>query len=198
MTSPESSGTSAQPLAGRLLVSTPWLGDPNFRRTVVLLLDHSDDGAFGVVLNRPTGVDVGSVLPGWDTVIAEPGGLYQGGPVGLDGALGLAVLADGTGRVGSAGDGVDRVVGPFAIVDLDGDPVLTSAGVEGIRIFAGHSGWGAGQLEEEISAGGWYVLDAEPQDAVTPAPDDLWRRVLRRQGGDLAIVSLYPEDPRLN
>lgn len=199
MTSPEDSGR----LAGRLLVSTPWLGDPNFRRTVVLLLDHSADGAFGVVLNRPTGVGVEVVLPGWETVVARPAGLFQGGPVGLDGALGLAALAapGGEGQR-DAGDappgGIDRVVGPFAIVDLDGDPMLTSASVEGVRIFAGHSGWGPGQLEGEIADGGWYVLDAQADDALTPEPTGLWRRVLRRQGGDLAIVSLYPEDPRLN
>jgi putative transcriptional regulator len=181
-------------LVGRLLVSTPWLADPNFRRTVVLLLDHQDEGAFGVVLNRPTGVEVDAVLPGWQVCAAEPGGLFEGGPVGLDSAIGVAVLPpDGT-----AVPGVDPVVGRFGIVDLDGDPDDVAGRVVGARIFAGHSGWGGGQLEQELDDGGWYVVDAEVEDLVTPAPDQLWRRVLRRQGGDLAIVSLYPEDPRLN
>lgn len=179
---------------GRLLVSTPWLGDPNFRRTVVLMLDHHEDGAFGVVLNRPTGVDVDAVLPGWQACAAAPGGLFEGGPVGLDAAIGVAVLPPDSVAV----PGVDPVVGRFGIVDLDADPAEVAAGVVGARIFAGHSGWGAGQLEHELDEGGWYVVDAVPDDLVTPEPEQLWRRVLRRQGGDLAIVSLYPEDPRLN
>jgi len=179
---------------GRLLVSTPWLADPSFRRTVVLVLDHHEDGAFGVVLNRPTGVDVDAVLPGWQACAAEPSGLFEGGPVGLDSAIGVAVLPPD----GRETPGVDVVVGRFGIVDLDADPAQVAARVVGARIFAGHSGWGGGQLEQELDDGGWYVVDAQPDDLVTPRPEQLWRRVLRRQGGNLAIVSLYPEDPRLN
>jgi putative transcriptional regulator len=180
-------------LAGRLLVATPRLADPNFARAVVLLLDHGAEGAFGVVLDRPLPVPVGGVLPGWQALVTEPGALFQGGPVGLDGAIGLATVA-------GAGPhrGIDRLVGPFGLVDLDGDPAELTGEVTGLRVFAGHAGWGGGQLEAEIADHDWYVLPAEPGDAVSDDPAGLWRRVLRRQGGDLAIVSLWPLDARLN
>lgn len=181
-------------LSGRLLVSIPWLADPNFFRAVVLLLDHSDDGALGVVLNRPLTVGVGEVLPGWETYVSAPAGLFQGGPVGLDGALGVATLRPGAGP----SPGVDPLTGPFGLVDLDGDPETVTAAITGLRVFAGHSGWGGGQLEEEIAAGGWYVLPSAVEDLLTDDPATLWHRVLRRQGGKLAVVANFPADPLLN
>lgn len=181
-------------LDGRLLVASPTLGDERFARTVILLLHHDDDGAFGVVLNRPLPVRVEAVLPAWQEAVAPPGTLFQGGPVGLDGALGLVTIPEGA----ELHPGVSRMTGPFGVVDLDGDPTAGPLGVTGLRIFAGHSGWSAGQLEREVAAGDWYVLDADPADALTPQPDALWRRVLRRQGGTLAIVSTFPPDPSLN
>lgn len=180
-------------LAGRLLVATPGLGDPNFRRTVVLLLRHDDDGALGVVLNRPVPVPTGDALPAWADAVTPPATLFQGGPVGLDGALGVVTLVPGGGGVV-----VDRLAGPFGLVDLDADPADGLPGVTGVRVFVGYAGWSADQLEAEVAAGDWYVLDARPGDVTTPEPDLLWRRVLRRQGGTLAIVSTFPEDPSLN
>lgn len=182
-------------LAGRLLVAVPGLPDPNFRRTVVLLLDHSTDGAFGVVVNRPLEIDVEAVLPDWHPFTAEPHLLFQGGPVGLDGALGVALLPSAG---AAAPAGVDRVVGPFALVDLDARPVDLIEQVTELRVFAGHSGWAAGQLEAEIEAGDWIVVDAEAGDPFTADPERLWSAVLRRQGGDLALLSTAPDDPRLN
>ena len=184
----------AHTLAGELLVAAPSLLDPNFRRTVVLVLHHDDDGALGVVLNRPLPAEVGRVLPTWQPVVSHPPNLFQGGPVGLDEALGLAAM-----HPAAEGDlAVSRVVGQFGLLDLDVDPGAGIPGVTGLRVFAGHAGWGAGQLEQEVAGGDWYVLPADPDDAVTPVPATLWRRVLRRQGGALAIVSTFPEDPRLN
>lgn len=180
-------------LAGRLLVATPGLADPNFRRTVVLVLRHDDEGALGVVLNRPLPVPTGEALPSWHDAVTPPASLFQGGPVGLDGALGIATV------VPSAEDArVDRLAGPFGLVDLDADPADGLPGVTGVRVFVGYAGWSADQLEGEVAAGDWYVLDAQPGDVTTPEPELLWRRVLRRQGGTLAIVSTYPEDPSLN
>lgn len=181
-------------LSGQLLVAGPQLLDPNFRRTVVLLLDHGDDGALGVVLDRPTPVDLGRLLPGWEDVVSPPGGVFQGGPVGLDGAVGVATALPGVPWPSS----VSRLTGPFGVVDLDADPTSVVGRVAGLRIFAGHAGWAKGQLEAEIDAGGWYVLPALPLDATTPTPERLWRQVLRRQGGELAIVSTFSEDPSLN
>jgi putative transcriptional regulator len=184
----------APPLVGRLLVAAAELGDPNFRRTVVLLLDHGDHGALGVVLDRPLPVPVQAVLPGWQEPASPPGTVFQGGPVGLDGALGVATLAGD----GPPPDGVTRVTGPFGIVDLDAEPSSVSGAVTGLRVFAGHAGWGEGQLEAEVEDGDWYVVPAEPGDLLDPAPSTLWRRVLRRQGGDLAVVSTFAVDPSMN
>jgi putative transcriptional regulator len=190
-------------LTGRLLVATPALGDSNFERSVVLVLDHDEDGALGVVINRPTPVDVAEVLPVWQPLATEPGVLFQGGPVALDSALGLALVP-------GAGDeeplGWRRVVGRVGLVDLDVPPEVLAAGVSRLRIFAGYAGWSAGQLEEELAEGSWYVVDARfggtgPGDTGDPfseAPENLWRAVLRRQGGDLAMVSTYLDDPSLN
>lgn len=183
----------ADELAGKLLVATPGLLDPNFRRTVVLVLRHDDDGALGVVLNRPVAVPTGEALPAWHDAVTPPATLFQGGPVGLDGALGVATLVPG-----ASSEAVDPLVGPFGLVDLDADPADALSGVTGVRVFVGYAGWSGGQLEAEVAAGDWYVLDARPGDLTTPEPGLLWRRVLRRQGGALAIVSTFPEDPSLN
>jgi putative transcriptional regulator len=181
-------------LVGRLLVATPVLDDPNFRRTVVLLLDHSGEGALGIVVNRPLQVDVSAVLPLWQPYATAPGRLFQGGPVALDSALGVvAVPGDDEEPMG-----VKRIIGSLALVDLDMPPEIISGGVAGLRIFAGYAGWGAGQLEAEIEDGAWYVVDAESRDPFTDAPELLWRQVLRRQRGELAFVSTFPEDPALN
>jgi len=181
-------------LSGRLLIAGPSLGDPNFDRTIIYLLEHSEDGALGVVLNRPLSVGVGDVLPGWEPYVTEPAGLFQGGPVGLDGALGVATLRPDVG----ASPGVDPLTGPFGLVDLDGEPEAVTSAITGLRVFAGHSGWGGGQLEEEIAAGGWYVLASATEDVLTDDPATLWQRVLRRQGGKLAVVANFPPDPLLN
>jgi putative transcriptional regulator len=181
-------------LTGRLLVATPRLTDPNFRRAVVLMLDHGDDGALGIVVNRPLEVDVSAVLPSWQPFATAPGRLFQGGPVALDSALGVvAVPGDDTEPTG-----VRRIIGSLGLVDLDTPPQVVVGGVAGLRIFAGYAGWSSGQLEEEIGEGAWYVVDSEPRDPFSDAPHLLWRDVLRRQRGELALVSTYPEDPALN
>jgi len=182
-------------LTGRLLVATPTLGDPNFSRAVVLVLDHDESGTLGVVVNRPTEVPVAEVLPDWQQFTTEPGVLFQGGPVALDSALGLAVLP-------GVGDeeplGWRRVVDGLGLVDLDVPPEGLVGEMVGLRIFAGYAGWGSGQLEDELAEGAWYVVHGQAQDAFSLAPEGLWRSVLRRQGGDLAFVSTYPDDPSMN
>lgn len=187
------------PLAGKLLVANPRLADPNFDRTVVLVLAHGDDGAIGVVINRPSTTDLAEPLPRWSELAAAPPVVFVGGPVSRDSVICLvrvtapAVLES---RVGP--EGWHHVDGDLGTLDLDLDPDLVGGTVGSLRVFAGYAGWSSGQLEEELVAGGWWVLDASPADAFSEEPSDLWHSVLRRQGGTLALVAAYPPDPSLN
>ncbi|WP_256103140.1 YqgE/AlgH family protein [Streptomyces sp. ODS05-4] len=220
--------TEVSSLTGRLLVATPALADPNFDRAVVLLLDHDDEGSLGVVLNRPTPVDVGDILESWAPLAGEPGVVFQGGPVALDAALALAVVpgdgpaphagpdgsrprtppaeaeageagdGDGTALLGAGPLGWRRVHGAIGLVDLEAPPELLAAALGSLRIFAGYAGWGPGQLEDELSEGAWFVVDSEPGDVSSPRPEALWRDVLRRQRSELAMIATYPDDPSLN
>ncbi|WP_226345208.1 YqgE/AlgH family protein [Agilicoccus flavus] len=180
-------------LAGRLLVASPHTGGEIFDRSVVLLLQHSEEGAHGLVLNKPLSAGVERVLPTWEGHLSDPDRLFQGGPVGLDTALGLVSVPGEAEPIGTK-----LLFGSVGVVDLDAPPELVVPAVAGLRVFAGYSGWSAGQLEGELRAGGWYVVDPEVGDVFTDAPDRLWRSVLRRQGGSLAWVATYPRDPTLN
>ena len=180
--------------AGMLLVATPALLDPNFVDTVVLLLDVDDNGALGVVLNRPSVVPVAEVLADWGEVVAEPEVLFHGGPVSTEGALAVAQLrADDDVPVGFR-----EVAGRLGLVDLDTPVELLDGSLQGVRIFAGYAGWGAAQLDGEIAEGSWYVVPSLPRDVFRLDPTDLWRDVLRRQPGELAWHSTRPTDPDLN
>jgi putative transcriptional regulator len=181
-------------LTGQLLVATPETGGEVFRRSVVLVLHHDEEGAHGVVLNRPIEAAVDAVLPGWEDHVTKPATLFQGGPVGLDSALGLVTVP------GSVEEpmGVRLLFGGIGLVDLDVPPLVVVPEIAGLRIFAGYSGWSAGQLEEEVRQGGWYVVDAEARDAFSAEPEVLWREVLRRQRGNLALVASFPDDPSMN
>ncbi|MFD7444153.1 YqgE/AlgH family protein [Streptomyces sp. NPDC059909] len=185
--------TEVSSLTGRLLVATPALADPNFDRAVVLLLDHDEEGSLGVVLNRPTPVGVGDILESWADLAGEPGVVFQGGPVSLDSALGLAVIPGDEGPLGWR-----RVYGAIGLVDLEAPPELLASALGSLRIFAGYAGWGPGQLEDELTEGAWYVVESEPGDVSSPSPENLWRSVLRRQRNELAMVATYPDDPSLN
>lgn len=186
----------ALPLAGRLLVAAPALSDPHFTRTVVLLLDHDEEGSLGLVLNRPSHVPVGAVLPPWDGRTTGTDVLFTGGPVADDSALALGLLPGP--HDGPEPDGFRRVAGPFGLVDLDVDPDDSLSVLDAVRIYAGYAGWGSGQLEDEVAEGAWYVVDGSPSDVFDEDPVDLWQRVLRRQRGDLAFVATPSTDPSLN
>lgn len=185
--------------AGRLLLATPALSDPSFLRAVVLLLDHDADGALGVILNRPSEVTVSTILPRWQDYATGPGVVFRGGPVALDSALGLAAVTGGDEPIGFRWvPAVPRPQGRLGLVDLDAPAEVVGTGLAGLRIFAGYAGWSPGQLEDEVDSGAWYVVDADPGDPFDPAPDQLWRRVLRRQSGDLALVSTWVKDASQN
>ncbi|MCW2899662.1 MAG: hypothetical protein JWO67_1927 [Streptosporangiaceae bacterium] len=184
---------------GSLLVATPLLDDPNFRRSVVLVVEHDcEDGTLGVVLNRPTEVPVERVLPPWGELVTGPSVVFQGGPVALDSALALASVPGEDEPLGwRALDGGAEVC-RVGLVDLDAPPALIAPEVVQFRVFAGYAGWGAGQLRTEIEEGAWYVLQGKSRDVFMEDPEHLWQSVLRRQAGDLAFVSTYPDDPSLN
>ena len=172
----------------------PGLLDPNFAETVVLMLDVNDEGALGVVLNRPTALEVSQVLAVWGDVVVEPEVLFQGGPVETDGALAVALLTSAS----DADVGFREVVGRLGLLDLDTPVELVADVVARLRIFAGYAGWGADQLQHEIAEGSWYVVPAEADDIFRLDATDLRRDVLRRQPGDLALHSTRPVDPDLN
>jgi putative transcriptional regulator len=180
--------------AGMLLVATPALLDPNFADTVVLLLDVDENGALGVVLNRPSGVPVAEVLEGWGEVVAEPEVLFHGGPVSTEGALAVALLR----AEDDVPVGFREITGQLGLVDLDTPVELLDGSLQGLRIFAGYAGWGAAQLDGEIAEGSWYVVPSQPFDVFRIDPAELWRDVLRRQPGELAWHSTRPVDPDLN
>lgn len=186
-----------EPLKGKLLVATPNLGDPNFERTVVLVLEHGDEGGLGVVLNRPSELDLAEPLPEWARAGAHPSVVFIGGPVAPSAAVCLArVTATGPGAADA--DGWLPLLGPVGTLDLDRDPDEAIPRLEGIRVFAGYAGWGPDQLESEIAMGGWFVVEADARDPFSPAPEALWSSVLRRQRGTLALFAAYPADPSLN
>jgi putative transcriptional regulator len=170
-------------LAGRLLVATPQLGDPNFARTVVLIIQHDDEGALGVVLNRPSAARVIDHLPTLEPWVVEPAVVFVGGPVEPEVGIGLER---------AEGDHVPL----FGVRMLDLTVPETVAAP--CRVFSGYAGWSGDQLEEELGEGAWFTFDGSADDVFAHTPDELWSRVLRRQGGRFALLSTLPPHPELN
>jgi putative transcriptional regulator len=192
------SATSPLGLTGRLLVASPALVDPSFAGTVVLVVDADESGALGVVLNRPTEVEVEAVLPPWSGLCGAVPRLFTGGPVSPETALAIGLLRT-VPRVGEdEPPGWRGVNGAVGLIDLDTDPPELAGVLAGMRVFAGYAGWSAGQLEAEIEADAWYVVDALYSDVLTADPERLWRTVLRRQAGPVALVSTWTPDPTRN
>lgn len=191
---------AADSLTGRLLVATPLLADPNFRRSVVLVVEHEPrEGTLGVVLNRPTDVPVGRVLEPWSDLATGPAVVFRGGPVAPNSALALALVPGDVEPLGwHALDTADAPLSRLGLVDLDAPPDLLVSAVERLRVYAGYAGWGPGQLRSEISDGAWYVLSGDPADPFCGEPGSLWASVLRRQGGRLSLTATYPDDPTRN
>ncbi len=181
---------------GSALVAAPWLHDPNFHRTVVLIIDHGASGSLGVVLNRPSNVAVRDVLPSWGPHATLSQALYVGGPVQRRAALCVAALPAGVDAERTAG--MIKVRGSLALIDLDADPELLAPQLRGLRVFAGYAGWGEGQLAGEVSRGDWVVVPALVDDVLAPPDTDLWSQILRRQGMPLALLATYPPDPTHN
>ncbi|WP_322796539.1 YqgE/AlgH family protein [Tepidiforma sp.] len=182
----------AESLAGRLLVASLSLVDPNFFRTVVLVCLHDENGAMGLVLNRPlSSAPVHEHLPAFAELAAAPPVIFQGGPVEPTAAIALGQFRPGF-------TPATAVVGRTGLVDLSRPPEDLAAALESARVFAGYAGWSAGQLEGEIEEEAWFVVPALEEDAFTADPTTLWRRALRRQPGKLALFAWAPADPRVN
>jgi putative transcriptional regulator len=183
-------------LGGQLLVASPSLDDPNFLRSVVLLLAHSDEGALGIVLNRPLGAAVHEFLPLWQYLAVPPAEVFRGGPVAVNSAVCLGRVRPGVDV--EAIDGLEATVDGLVSVDLNRDPEHFGDALTGIRVFSGYAGWSAGQLEGELELGGWILAPALPHDPLTTDPDGLWAAVLRHQGGLRAAYATAPPKLSLN
>ena len=182
--------------AGTLLLANTDLMEPTFRRSVIYVVEHNDGGTLGVVLNRPSETAVYNVLPQWTKLATKPKTMFVGGPVKRDAALCLATLR--AGLQPNDVPGLRHVQGRIVMVDLDGDPDVIAPAVEGVRIYAGYSGWTIGQLEGEIERDDWIVLSALPSDVLVEPRVDLWSRVLRRQPMPLTLLATHPIDVSRN
>jgi putative transcriptional regulator len=178
-------------LSGQLLLAAPSLLDPNFRRTVVLIGSHSESGAMGIVLNRPSKVAVSEAVPELEQAVDALDTVYVGGPVQPNSIVFLAEFLDPEpagllvlGRIGF----------PAPETDID---VLAEV-IARRRVFAGYAGWGEGQLDEELDNGDWIAHPAQPDDVFTEDPGELWSHVLTRKGGTYALMARMPLDPRMN
>lgn len=176
--------------AGRLLIASPLLGDPNFARSVIVLLNVDSDGALGVILNRPSEVPVVRVLDRWADLTGASAVIFSGGPVEPEGALAVGTLAGDT----PPPEGWRPVFGRVGLVDLDG-PL---GDYRSLRVYAGYAGWSDGQLEAEVAEGAWHVVPSRPGDLETDDPELLWRRVLRRQPSPLDLLVSMPADATWN
>ncbi|MFQ5965996.1 MAG: YqgE/AlgH family protein [Acidimicrobiia bacterium] len=177
---------------GRLLVAAPNLMDPNFVRGVVLVVEHGPDGTVGVVLNHPTDADAREPLPAWAGLVGDPELVFIGGPVQREVAVGMARAEGEVGHPSWM-----PVTNSVGLLDLSLDPEKYGPVAE-VRIFSGYAGWGSGQLDAELDEPAWFVVDGRESDPFTRQPEELWRQVLRRQEGELALYSTYPLDPSDN
>ncbi|MDQ6915334.1 MAG: YqgE/AlgH family protein [Actinomycetota bacterium] len=173
-----------EPLAGQLLIASPTLSD-YFERAVVLVLAHGEEGAMGVVLNRPSELDVADAVPVLADLVSDDDMVYLGGPVSPRSVVALGEFDD-------PAEAATAVVGPVGVVD----PEKVDASVGRLRVFAGYAGWAPSQLEAELEEEAWFVAPARPEDLFVD--EDLWPIALRRKGGAFALLARMPADPSLN
>jgi putative transcriptional regulator len=177
-------------LRGKLLIAGGALFDPNFRQTIVLIAEHTEEGALGVVLNRPAETIVEDAIPALGELVAPGDPLFVGGPVLPQGAVIL-------GSYEHPDFAEALILGSIGLVGEEEGRVL-SEGVQRARVYAGHAGWGAGQLEAELEADSWIVDAALEEDVFTDHPERLWRAVLERKGRGFELLSRMPFDPSRN
>ena len=179
-------------LKGKLLVAGAALFDPHFRRAVVLVTEHDDDGALGLVLNRPAETTVNEAVPGLAPLVPDDAPVFVGGPVDQHSVLVVAEFEDPDESAATIFENVGFVRGD---TEIDVAAEVTGRA----RVFAGYAGWSAGQLDAELEADGWIVVSAEREDVFGDEDEELWSSVLRRQGrSDFALLATMPIDPSLN
>jgi putative transcriptional regulator len=176
-------------LRGKLLVSSPALVDPNFRKTVVLIAHHDDEGAMGLVLSRPSDVCAVEAVPVLDGIPGASDPVFVGGPVQPEAFMVLAEFEDVSQAAAPIMDGV-------GFMPADAEP--EDLAILRLRLFSGYSGWGVGQLEAELEEDSWIVVEAMAEDAFADDPDELWREVLHRKGRAFELMESMPYDPGLN
>lgn len=181
---------------GTALIASTDLIEPTFARTVIYVIEHNEAGSLGVILNRMSQTAVHNLLPQWTDIAASPRVLYVGGPVKQDAALCLGVMKHGF----DVDDhpALRPVDGRVVLVDLDADPESLSEVLEGVRIFAGYSGWGIGQLDDELDQDSWMLASALPRDLLAPPGVDVWFDILRRQPWPMPLLATHPIDLSLN
>ena len=178
-------------LRAKLLVASPKLGDPNFARTVVLITEHNEEGAMGIVLNRPATTTVADAAPELEELVIPGDDVYVGGPVQPASVIVLAEWEEHA-------DASVPIFGGVGFVGAGADPEELGRTVIRARVFAGFAGWTTGQLEDELGRDDWILEPAQTDDVFTETPDDLWSDVLERKGGQYALVARMPLDPSLN
>jgi putative transcriptional regulator len=177
-------------LEGQLLIASPALLDPNFRRAVVLITEHTDEGAAGLVLNRPSPSSVSELVPELEPLVEDEEQVWLGGPVQPNAVLVLGEFVD-------PDDAAVPLFGSLGFPALD-EPEDVVPATTRRRVFAGYAGWGAGQLENELGREDWIIEEAQNDDAFTESPENLWSDVLRRKGGIYELVARIPDDPSVN
>jgi putative transcriptional regulator len=177
-------------LQGQLLVASPALLDPNFKRTVVLITEHNEEGAAGLVLNRPSDAEVSELVPQLEPLVDDDDRIWMGGPVQQNAVLVLGEFLD-------PDDAAVPLFGSLGFPSLD-EPDEVVPLTTRRRIFAGYAGWGSGQLEDELAREDWILEPAQNDDAFTETPNELWADVLRRKGGIYELVARMPDDPSVN
>ena len=178
-------------IRGQLLIAGPTLQDPNFWRAVVLVVEHTPDGALGLVLNRPSETTVAEVVPQLAELVDPADEVLVGGPMQPGSVIVLADFVD-------PGDAALIAFDQVGVMGAESEPADLVGGVRRARAFAGHAGWGPGQLDNELERGDWILEPAQDQDAFARQPADLWGEVLSRKGGSYALVARMPPDPSTN
>jgi putative transcriptional regulator len=189
---PQTPPSGRSPAPGSILVAEPPMADPNFRRAVVLVCEHTTEGSFGLVLNRPSGLTLAEAAAETLPFDAE---LWLGGPVQTDTLHYLHPFGD---SVESALPVLDGVFWGGAFDELRDAIEQGRVLSEEVRFFVGYSGWGPGQLDVEVDEGAWIVLDGDRDVVFAESDDALWRSLLRQMGGEYALLSTFPDDPSMN